>query len=50
VVVPVAVVAAMGGGRPPYGGDYFIPSTFDPSLISMIPAAVAYAALGCGVA
>ena len=48
--VPDEVVAAMGGERPHYGKDYIIPSTFDPRLISVIPAAVAKAAMVSGVA
>tara|TARA_Y100001970_G_scaffold292610_1_gene434662 strand:+ start:9 stop:2288 length:2280 start_codon:yes stop_codon:yes gene_type:complete len=48
--VPDEVVAAMGGERPHYGKDYIIPSTFDPRLISVIPAAVAKAAIESGVA
>ena len=48
--VPDEVVAAMGGERPKYGKDYIIPSTFDPRLISVIPAAVAKAAIDTGVA
>ena len=48
--VPDEVVAAMGGDRPHYGKDYIIPSTFDPRLISIIPAAVARAAMETGVA
>jgi len=48
--VPDEVVAAMGGERPHYGKDYIIPSTFDPRLISVIPAAVAKAAMNSGVA
>ena len=48
--VPDEVVAAMGGERPHYGKDYIIPSTFDPRLISVIPAAVARAAIESGVA
>ncbi len=48
--VPDEVVAAMGGERPHYGKDYIIPSTFDPRLISIIPAAVAKAAMETGVA
>ena len=47
--VPDEVVAAMGGDRPKYGKDYIIPSTFDPRLISIIPAAVAKAAMDSGV-
>ncbi len=48
--VPDEVVAAMGGERPHYGKEYIIPSTFDPRLISVIPAAVAKAAMKSGVA
>ena len=48
--VPDEVVAAMGGERPSYGKDYIIPSTFDPRLISVIPVAVAKAAMKTGVA
>ena len=48
--VPDEVVAAMGGERPQYGKEYIIPSTFDPRLISVIPAAVAKAAMDTGVA
>ncbi len=48
--VPDEVVAAMGGERPHYGKNYIIPSTFDPRLISVIPAAVAKAAIDTGVA
>jgi malate dehydrogenase (oxaloacetate-decarboxylating)(NADP+) len=48
--VPDEVVAAMGGDRPHYSKDYIIPSTFDPRLISIIPVAVAKAAIKTGVA
>ncbi len=48
--VPDEVVAAMGGERPHYGKNYIIPSTFDPRLISVIPAAVAKAAMDTNVA
>ena len=48
--VPDEVVAAMGGERPIYGKEYIIPSTFDPRLISVIPVAVAKAAIKSGVA
>ena len=48
--VPDEVVAAMGGERPKYGKEYIIPSTFDPRLISVIPVAVAKAAINSGVA
>merc|ERR1712034_279145 len=41
----------MGGGeRPKYGKEYIIPSTFDPRLISVIPVAVAKAAMKSGAA
>tara|TARA_B100000029_G_scaffold355834_1_gene348672 strand:- start:404 stop:2689 length:2286 start_codon:yes stop_codon:yes gene_type:complete len=48
--VPDEVAAAMGGERPTYGKNYIIPSTFDPRLISVIPVAVAKAAIKTGVA
>ena len=48
--VPDEVVAAMGGERPHYGKEYIIPSTFDPRLISVIPSAVARAAIKTKVA
>ncbi len=48
--VPDEVTAAMGGDRPRYGKNYIIPSTFDPRLISVIPVAVAKAAIKTGVA
>ena len=48
--VPDEVVSAYGGDRPRYGKNYIIPSTFDPRLISVIPAAVAKAAMKSGVA
>ncbi len=48
--VPDEVAAAMGGERPSYGKEYIIPSTFDPRLISVIPVAVAKAAIKSGVA
>jgi malate dehydrogenase (oxaloacetate-decarboxylating)(NADP+) len=48
--VPDEVVSAYGGDRPKYGKDYIIPSTFDPRLISVIPSAVADAAMKSGVA
>ena len=48
--VPDEVVAAYGGDRPRYGKNYIIPSTFDPRLISVIPAAVADAAIKSGAA
>ena len=48
--VPDEVVSAYGGDRPKYGKEYIIPSTFDPRLISVIPSAVAKAAIKSGVA
>ncbi len=48
--VPDEVVSAYGGDRPKYGKNYIIPSTFDPRLISIIPSAVAQAAIKSGVA
>ena len=49
-IVPEEVAAAMGGETPSYGKEYIIPSTFDPRLISVIPVAVAKAAMESGVA
>ncbi len=48
--VPDEVASVMGGVRPTYGKEYIIPSTFDPRLISVIPVAVAKAAIKTGVA
>jgi malate dehydrogenase (oxaloacetate-decarboxylating)(NADP+) len=48
--VPDEVVSAYGGDRPRYGKEYIIPSTFDPRLISIIPSAVAEAAMKSGAA
>ena len=48
--VPDEVIAAYGGERPKFGKRYIIPSTFDPRLISVIPAAVAEAAIKSGAA
>ena len=48
--VPDEVVSAYGGDRPRYGKEYIIPSTFDPRLISVIPCAVAEAAMKSGAA
>ena len=48
--VPDEVVTAYGGERPKYGKNYIIPSTFDPRLMSVIPVAVAKAAIKSGVA
>jgi len=48
--VPDAVAAAYQGARPRFGRDYIIPAPFDPRLISVVPAAVAKAAMETGVA
>jgi malate dehydrogenase (oxaloacetate-decarboxylating)(NADP+) len=48
--VPDEVAAAYSGERLTYGPDYIIPAPFDPRLISAVPAAVAKAAMECGVA
>ena len=48
--VPDEVAAAYQGARPRFGREYIIPVPFDPRLISVIPAAVAKAAMETGVA
>ncbi len=48
--VPDDLDAAYGGQRLRYGPDYIIPVPFDPRLISVVPAAVAQAAMDSGVA
>ncbi len=48
--VPDEVAAAYQGARPKFGRDYIIPVPFDPRLISVVPAAVARAAMETGVA
>ncbi|MBN9081088.1 MAG: NADP-dependent malic enzyme [Rhizobiales bacterium 62-17] len=48
--VPDDVAAAYQGARPRFGRDYIIPVPFDPRLISVVPAAVAKAAMETGVA
>jgi len=48
--VPDEVANAYSGARPRFGRDYFIPAPFDPRLISVVPAAVARAAMDSGVA
>jgi malate dehydrogenase (oxaloacetate-decarboxylating)(NADP+) len=48
--VPDEVAAAYQGARPRFGREYIIPAPFDPRLISVIPAAVAKAAMESGVA
>jgi len=48
--VPDEVAAAYQGNRPRFGPEYIIPVPFDPRLISVIPPAVARAAMDSGVA
>ncbi len=48
--VPDEVALAYGGARPRFGREYIIPAPFDPRLISIVPAAVAKAAMDSGVA
>ena len=49
--VPDAVASAYkGSGRPRFGRDYIIPAPFDPRLITVVPEAVARAAMESGVA
>ena len=48
--VPDEVAAAYQGARPRFGREYIIPVPFDPRLISVIPGAVAKAAMETGVA
>ncbi len=48
--VPDEVASAYRGARPRFGRDYLIPAPFDPRLISVIPPAVAKAAMETGVA
>jgi malate dehydrogenase (oxaloacetate-decarboxylating)(NADP+) len=48
--VPDEVAAAYQGARPRFGREYIIPVPFDPRLISVIPVAVAEAAVATGVA
>jgi malate dehydrogenase (oxaloacetate-decarboxylating)(NADP+) len=48
--VPDDVAAAYQGARPRFGREYIIPAPFDPRLISIVPAAVAKAAMDSGVA
>lgn len=48
--VPKEVLAAYGGKMMHYGSDYIIPAPFDPRLASIIPTAVAKAAMTSGVA
>ena len=48
--VPDDVAAAYQGARPRFGRDYIIPAPFDPRLISVVPPAVAKAAMESGAA
>jgi malate dehydrogenase (oxaloacetate-decarboxylating)(NADP+) len=48
--VPDDVAAAYQGARPRFGREYIIPAPVDPRLISIVPAAVAKAAMDSGVA
>ncbi|HEY8581011.1 MAG TPA: NADP-dependent malic enzyme [Beijerinckiaceae bacterium] len=48
--VPDEVAVAYQGARPRFGREYIIPVPFDPRLISVVPAAVAQAAMDSGVA
>ncbi len=48
--IPDEVAAAYRGNRPKFGPEYIIPVPFDPRLISVIPLAVAKAAMDSGVA
>jgi malate dehydrogenase (oxaloacetate-decarboxylating)(NADP+) len=48
--VPDEVASAYQGARPRFGRDYIIPVPFDPRLISVVPPAVAKAAMDTGVA
>jgi malate dehydrogenase (oxaloacetate-decarboxylating)(NADP+) len=48
--VPDDVARAYQGARPRFGRDYLIPAPFDPRLISIVPPAVAQAAMDTGVA
>jgi malate dehydrogenase (oxaloacetate-decarboxylating)(NADP+) len=48
--VPDEVASAYQGSRPRFGREYLIPVPFDPRLISVVPPAVAQAAMDTGVA
>jgi malate dehydrogenase (oxaloacetate-decarboxylating)(NADP+) len=48
--VPDDVARAYQGARPRFGRDYLIPVPFDPRLISIVPPAVAQAAMDTAVA
>ncbi|MBB4198733.1 NADP-dependent malic enzyme [Rhodoblastus sphagnicola] len=48
--VPDDVARAYQGARPRFGREYLIPAPFDPRLISIVPSAVAQAAMESGVA
>jgi malate dehydrogenase (oxaloacetate-decarboxylating)(NADP+) len=47
--VPDDVARAYQGSRPRFGREYLIPAPFDPRLISVVPSAVAQAAMESGV-
>ena len=46
--VPDDVARAYQGARPRFGREYLIPAPFDPRLISIVPSAVAQAAMDRG--
>lgn len=48
--VPDIVARAYGGRRMTFGKEYIIPTPFDPRLITIVPKAVAKAAMDSGVA
>jgi malate dehydrogenase (oxaloacetate-decarboxylating)(NADP+) len=48
--VPDEVAHAYHGARPRFGREYLIPAPFDPRLISVVPPAVAKAAMDSGAA
>ena len=48
--VPESVASAYEGLTHTFGRDYFIPTPFDPRLITIVPLAVAKAAVESGVA
>jgi malate dehydrogenase (oxaloacetate-decarboxylating)(NADP+) len=48
--VPEVVANAYGGERLVFGPEYILPKPFDPRLISVVPPAVAQAAMDTGVA
>jgi len=48
--VPKEVERAYGGRKFEFGGNYIVPTPFDPRLLFRIPKAVAIAAMQSGVA